>query len=63
MQTLLEMLRKDLTCPTMKPKDQYPILELMKEFVTLKPKTYSYLSDDGYGEKKAAMDTKKCIIK
>lgn len=35
----------------------------MKEFVTLKPKTYSYLSDDGYGEKKAAMDTKKCIIK
>ena len=25
------MLRKDLTCPTMKPKDQYPILELMKD--------------------------------
>ena len=34
----------------------------MTEFVTLRPKTYSYLTDDGKEDKKAK-GTKKCIIK
>ena len=34
----------------------------MKEFVGLKVKTFSYLIDDGSGEKKTK-DTKKCYIK
>ena len=32
------------------------------EFVILRPKTYSYLTDDGKEDKKAK-GTKKCIIK
>ena len=32
------------------------------EFVTLRPKTYSYLTDDGKEDKKAK-ETKKCVIK
>ena len=34
----------------------------MKEFVALRPKRYSYLMDDGNGDKKAR-ETKKCVIK
>ena len=36
--------------------------KMIKEFVTLRPKTYSFLTDDGKEDKKAK-DTKKCIIK
>ena len=32
------------------------------EFVTLRPKTYSYLTDDCKEDKKAK-ETKKCVIK
>ena len=32
------------------------------EFVALRPKTYSYLMDDGWSDKKAK-GTKKCVIK
>ena len=47
------------------------VIDLMKdelggkittEFVTLRPKTYSLLTDDGKGDKKAK-GTKKCVIK
>ena len=47
------------------------VIELMKnelgvkiitEFVTLRPTTYSYLTDDGKEDKKAKR-TKKCVIK
>ena len=34
----------------------------MTEFVALRPKTYSYLMDDGNSDKKAK-GTKKCVIK
>ena len=34
----------------------------MTEFATLRPKTYSYLMDDGRNDKKAK-GSKKCIIK
>ena len=34
----------------------------MKEFVALRPKTYSYLTDDSKEDKKAK-GTKKCVIK
>ena len=34
----------------------------MTEFVALRPKTYSYLTDDGKEDKKAK-GTKKCVIK
>ena len=34
----------------------------MTEFVALRPKTYSYLTDD-YKEDKKAKGTKKCVIK
>ena len=34
----------------------------MTEFVALRPKTYSYLTDDCKEDKKAK-DTKKCVIK
>ena len=34
----------------------------MTEFATVRPKTYSYLTDDNE-ENKKARDTKKCIIK
>ena len=36
--------------------------KIITEFVTLKPKTYSYLTDDGKEDKKAK-GTKKCVIK
>ena len=36
--------------------------KIIMEFVTLRPKTYSYLTDDGTEDKKAK-GTKKCIIK
>ena len=36
--------------------------KIITEFVTLRPKTYSYLTDDGK-EDKNAKGTKKCIIK
>ena len=35
---------------------------IITEFVTLRPKTYSYLTDDGKEDKKAK-GTKKCVIK
>ena len=35
---------------------------IMTEFVALRPKTYSYLMDDGGSDKKA-IGTKKCVIK
>ena len=34
----------------------------MIEFVALRPKTYSYIMDDGWSDKKAK-GTKKCVIK
>ena len=36
--------------------------KIVTEFVILRPKTYSYLTDDGKEDKKAK-GTKKCIIK
>ena len=36
--------------------------KIITEFVTLRPKTYSYLTDDGKEHKKAK-GTKKCVIK
>ena len=36
--------------------------KIITEFVTLRPKTYSYLTDDGK-EDKIAKRTKKCVIK
>ena len=36
--------------------------EIITEFVTLRPKTYSYLTDDNKEDKKAK-GTKKCVIK
>ena len=36
--------------------------KIITEFVTLKPKTYSYLTDDGKEDKKTK-GTKKCVIK
>ena len=36
--------------------------KIITEFVTLRPKTYSYLTDDDKEDKKAK-GTKKCIIK
>ena len=36
--------------------------KIMTEFVSLRPKTYSYLTDDGNTDKKAK-GTKKCVIK
>ena len=36
--------------------------KIMTEFAALRPKTYSYLMDDGRNDKKAK-ETKKCVIK
>ena len=36
--------------------------KIITEFVTLRPRTYSYLTDDGKEDKKAK-GTKKCVIK
>ena len=71
------MLKKDLIHQIMKSIDHYPqegikkVIGLMKdelggkimtEFVALRPKTYSYLTDDCEEDKKAKR-TKKCVIK
>ena len=42
-------------------KDELGV-EIITEFVTLRPKTYSYLTDDSKEDKKAK-GTKKCVIK
>ena len=36
--------------------------KIITEFVTLRPKAYSYLTEDGKEDKKAK-GTKKCVIK
>ena len=36
--------------------------KIMTEFAALRPKTYSYLTDD-YREDKKAKRTKKCLVK
>ena len=36
--------------------------KIIREFITLRPKTYSFLTDDGKEDKKAK-GTKKCVIK
>ena len=36
--------------------------KIITEFAALRPKTYSYLMDDGKNDKKAK-GTKKCVIK
>ena len=36
--------------------------KIMTEFAALRPKTYSYLMDDGNSDKKAK-GTKRCVIK
>ena len=36
--------------------------KIITEFVTLRPKTYPFLTDDGKEDKKAK-GTKKCVIK
>ena len=36
--------------------------KMIKKFVALRPKIYSYMTDDGYVHK-AAKGTKKCAIK
>ena len=46
----------------MKDELEGKIITEITEFVTLRPKTYSYLTDDGKEDKKAK-GTKKCIIK
>ena len=43
-------------------KDKLGGGEIMTEFVTLRPKTYSHLMDDGGSDKKAK-GTKQCVIK
>ena len=37
--------------------------KIMTEFVGLRPKTYSYLMDDGNSDNNKAKGTKKCVIK
>ena len=60
----------DANRPLPKGKNK-KVIELMKdelrgkimiEFAALRPKTYSYLMDDGGGDKKTK-GTKKCVIK
>ena len=54
--------------PTGKDKKEIGLMKVelrgktMTEFVALKPKTYSYLMDDGWNDEKAK-GTKKCVIK
>ena len=43
-------------------KDELVGRKIMIEFVVPRPKTYSYLMDDG-SENKRARETKKCVIK
>ena len=58
----------DRPLPTCKNKKQLGKFKdelgvrIMTEFVALRPKTYSYLNDDGDVEKKAK-GTKKCVTK
>ena len=58
----------DRPLPTKKNKKLIGLMKdelggkIITEFVTLRPKTYSYLTDDGKEDKKAK-GTKKCIIK
>ena len=37
--------------------------QIMREFVGLRAKTYSYLKDNKYEDKKTTKGTKKCVIK
>ena len=54
--------------PTRKNKKMIGLMKdelggnIMTEFVALRPKTYSYLMDDGWSDKKAK-GTKKCVLK
>ena len=43
-------------------KDELGGQKILTEFVVLRPKTYSYLMDDGGSDKKAK-GTKECVIK
>ena len=58
----------DRPLPTKKNKKVIGLMKdelggkIITEFVTLRPKTYSYLTDDGKEDKKSK-GTKKCIIK
>ena len=58
----------DRALPTGKNKKVIGLMEgqllgkIMMEFVALRPKTYSYLMDDSWSDKKAKV-TKKCVIK
>ena len=58
----------DRPLPTEKNKNVIGLMKyqlggkIMKEFVALRPNTYSYLIDDGWSDKKAK-GTKKCVIK
>ena len=58
----------DRSLPTKKNKKVIGLMKdelggkIIMEFVTLRPKTYSYLTDDGKQDKKAK-GTKKCVIK
>ena len=54
-----KMLKKDLTLGLMEDKLGG---QIMKEFVGLRAKTYSYLKDNNDEDKKAK-GTKKCVIK
>ena len=54
--------------PTEKNKEVIGLMKdelgrkIMTEFDALRPKTYSYVMDDGSSDKKAK-ETKKCVIK
>ena len=65
------MLKKDLIHQIMPKRKNKKVIRLMKdelegkitkEHVALRPKTYSYLTDDCKEDKKAK-GTKKCVIK
>ena len=75
MLTLQELLRKNLIHQTIKSREHIRKKKkviglmadelsgrIMKEFVALTPKMYSYLMHDGHVNKRAK-DTKKCVIK
>ena len=60
------MLKQDLTLQIISWKDELDELDgkIMKEFLGLKEKTYSYLLDNGSEDKKSKWKgTKKCFIK